>query len=50
MFRKHEIRCPKCNNFIGYSEDFMWMVIYEDVKCLNCGTIVIYANRIEMRV
>ena len=45
-YSKNEIHCPKCNHFIGYSEDYMYVVLYNDVTCEKCGAVVIPSNQI----
>jgi len=45
MVKKTPIYCPKCGVFIGYMEDYMYMVIpVEGIRCPNCGEVVIHSN------
>lgn len=47
MVKKTPIHCHKCNTFIGYSEDYMYMVIpHEGIKCPVCGETVISGSPI----
>ena len=43
----HKIVCPDCGHFIGYSNDFTYMVIqYPGVVCPICNEIIIHATSI----
>jgi len=42
MNKKTKITCPHCKKYSGYhQEDFMFMVIYADIKCKQCNQVCI---------
>jgi len=45
MVQKHPIKCQHCGKDTGYySEDFMFMVITNDIECPHCNKIIISAD------
>lgn len=45
MVRKHPIKCQYCKKDTGYyHEDFMFMVITNDIKCPHCNKVFLPAN------
>jgi len=47
MVEKTPIYCPNCKKLVGYQEDYMFMVLKEDIKCTDCGTVVIFAPQVR---
>jgi endogenous inhibitor of DNA gyrase (YacG/DUF329 family) len=49
MVQVNPIRCPKCNQIVVSDErNLTNLVLYNDIKCSSCGTVVVYSNQTIM--
>ena len=48
MYREHPIICKHCGKDTGMTEEqFMYMVLQEDLKCPHCLKVVIEVQKVE---
>lgn len=46
MVKEKPIYCPNCNIKVSTEENEMFLVRQNDLKCPNCGTVVLRINKV----